>query len=48
MLVSLDKFDNALAASADNNNPLDFLEAADDNDNNKDKEDDNNNNNNNK
>ncbi|KAL4766701.1 hypothetical protein BDW60DRAFT_212709 [Aspergillus nidulans var. acristatus] len=46
MLVSLDKFDNALAAGADNDDPLDFLEAADDNDNNKDEEDDDNNNNN--
>jgi hypothetical protein len=47
MLVSLDKFDNALAAGADNDDPLDFLEAADDDNNNKDKEDDDNNNNNN-
>ncbi|KAL4766699.1 hypothetical protein BDW60DRAFT_202020, partial [Aspergillus nidulans var. acristatus] len=45
MLVSLDKFDNALAAGADNDNPLDFLEAADDDDSNKDEEDDDSNNN---
>jgi hypothetical protein len=44
MLVGLDKFNNTLAASADNN--LDFLEE-DNDDNHNIEEDDNNNNNNN-